>query len=120
MSAYERRIGDWSSTGCSSDLLNNPTQWVLGDAAAPRPSGLLAVADLFTLSGSVGHRVIECLFSREDALSMSDEALLRWIPAVLEEIVLSEAAIFLLPEHRARLRHQIGRASCRERVCPYV
>src|SRR3546814_2281422 len=36
---------------------------------------------------------------------MSDEALLRWIPAVLEEIVLSEAAIFLLPEHRARLRH---------------
>lgn len=85
--------------------LNNPAQWVLGYAAALKPSRLLSVADLFTLSGSVGHRVVERLFSRDDALSMSDESLVRWIPGVLEEIVLSEAAIFLLPEHRARMRH---------------
>jgi hypothetical protein len=85
--------------------LNNPSQWVLGYAAALRPSRLLSVADLFTLSGSVGHRVVERLFSRDDALSMSDEMLVRWIPGVLEEIVLSEAAIFLLPAHRARMRH---------------
>src|SRR3546814_708945 len=45
--------------------LNNPSQWVLGYAAALRPSRLLSVADLFTLSGSVGHRVIECLRSEE-------------------------------------------------------
>lgn len=85
--------------------LNNPSQWVLGYAAALKPSRLLSVADLFTLSGSVGHRVIERLFGQDDALSMSDESLVQWIPDVLDEIVLSEAAIFLLPEHRARLRH---------------
>src|SRR3546814_9659493 len=103
--AYERRISDWSSDVCSSDLeqivgrlglehLQNAPKRLLGELVAFLPEGLLD--DL----AAQAHVFLALLAAHEapDAgarLAGDDEA---------------------LPSGR----RQIGRASCRERVCQYV
>src|SRR3546814_8116900 len=82
--AYERRISDWSSDVCSSDLPSFSRATLIGDGANARllVSGTASV---------VGH----------ESLHAGD------LTAQLDETM-------------ANLDAQIGRASCRERVCQYV
>src|SRR3546814_6542922 len=88
--AYEMRISDWSSDVCSSDLM-------VVD---------LVVKASIPLSIRAGHAAdLKCGSVREDDVGPDDE------DAVLPEGNLAVIA----PE-----QFQIGRASCRERVCQYV
>src|SRR3546814_3115562 len=89
--AYEMRISDWSSDVCSSDLaLKLANAWESGGTE--------------TESRRSGQEVM----SQEDATKLVD---------------LLEAPVVQTPESakQAGLKvKQIGRASCRERVCQYV
>src|SRR3546814_16326178 len=84
------RISDWSSDVCSSDLAIGPT--------VERDAGKRALAPCLDSHGkpAIGH-VAAKLFRRP--LHGPEDA--------------------RLPQH-AKQRMQIGRASCRERVCQYV
>src|SRR3546814_6461769 len=89
--AYEMRISDWSSDVCSSDLM----------ASSSRSYRLMF------------ERLLEAMSERDacrkmvELLSMAHE---RACEAELADLLAQD-----LDEGR-----QIGRASCRERVCPYV
>src|SRR3546814_3041025 len=89
--AYEMRISDWSSDVCSSDLLTG----------AAVPAATLAVL----------------LLAMAVDLVAGDPAWLYRV--VLHPVVLLGRAVGSL-ERLLNRQHQIGRASCRERVCQYV
>src|SRR3546814_2333858 len=96
--AYEMRISDWSSDVCSSDLVVAAIDHALSSAAAhlrhiveQAPAGR-GLEALVRSYLSIGHR---------------------------DRAELGCAASALAPEI-ARESLQIGRASCRERVCQYV
>src|SRR3546814_3194091 len=94
--AYELRISDWSSDVCSSDLLEQPGmgEWVR-----------------YKLDQATEHILID---------EAQDTNLAQWtiIARLAEEFFAGEGA------HGDRARTlftvEIGRASCRERVCQYV
>src|SRR3546814_9670618 len=88
--AYEMRISDWSSDVCSSDLL-------------PR-------LDIALLDQVVEHAAQRLLGDGEQA----QQVLHRQVGLARDEI---ERAVMRPAQP---LRGQIGRASCRERVCQYV
>src|SRR3546814_21020701 len=93
--AYERRISDWSSDVCSSDLGMGGHSGG-GDAAA-----------------TVIHRLA--------ALSSSGQSI--GIPCITKALHEANAAIFEGGRTAGRVSGstvEIGRASCRERVCQYV
>src|SRR3546814_9728561 len=96
------RISDWSSDVCSSDLLLNL-----------RPETADAVNQML---GATCHELdLQPLF--ENAVHYTDQndhAQIRIVPAIHEHSLQRRCAIAL------RCRDQIGRASCRERVGPYV
>src|SRR3546814_4220887 len=101
--AYEMRISDWSSDVCSSDLL---VQTFLRDMAEIEPSDLLATQPL--------HRA-RCLRGTQVATVAKqggDEAFSWVIDLGFKAGQWSEQSMQVEP--------QIGRASCRERVCQYV
>src|SRR3546814_7686751 len=88
--AYEMRISDWSSDVCSSDL------------HAGRRGGHLLDADAEHEAGLLRGNGIQALVDRGRA---------------------GGAGVFHAGrrlEAQARIGLQIGRASCRERVCQYV
>src|SRR3546814_6316539 len=91
--AYEMRISDWSSDVCSSDLM---------PAAFAEGGKHLVHRDLEAVRASPAKRFEGSV--ADDPVEPRAETR---IPA--ERVDLSDHA----PE-------QIGRASCRERVCPYV
>src|SRR3546814_18558890 len=103
--AYEMRISDWSSDVCSSDLR--------GEA----PRVIAPVERAGAEENSIGKG------AREGAQRSLDVAVRKHHDdlafAVRDDLVEGEAAVAL---HRAALaeREQIGRASCRERVCQSV
>src|SRR3546814_8887499 len=90
--AYEMRISDWSSDVCSSDLAEE-IQLEAFDPA-DRDAGITA------------QRHPEAGAGRGPA-----------VPSAVIRIVLADRGGRQAP---ADLRHEIGRASCRERVCQYV
>src|SRR3546814_4543637 len=96
--AYEMRISDWSSDVCSSDLSR-----LLPDA---HDSGRRLPAEARRL-----RRILRPAFARY--LPPRARARRTDLPAVLP---MGRRLV------RRRLRHldEIGRASCRERVCQYV
>src|SRR3546814_5727373 len=101
------RISDWSSDVCSSDL--NLKQRVAShsagrDAAAGKPASIPA-ADL----NHEGPRVLQ-------------HAIFRLQRPALIEMVIHALGIeeVLNPVARQNEADEIGRASCRERVCQYV
>src|SRR3546814_1046649 len=101
------RISDWSSDVCSSDL------WIRDDLAKYQNNKACDVC--------IGHRL------KPEALAVKIDAL--HISQVAEFSVAQAAAWFaalnakLRPKDQeiaARILKEIGRASCRERVCQYV
>src|SRR3546814_7343879 len=95
--AYEMRISDWSSDVCSSDLVE-----VAGDE--PAGFGLL-----------LGIRRHGIIFAR---LRRAPSSALRAPSPAAQEKGLGVAP--LLRSGRGDGVREIGRASCRERVCRYV
>src|SRR3546814_19685890 len=107
--AYELRISDWSSDVCSTDLLEfiaaePPDQPLVADRA------LKPLCDLLEqfVAGLVAERVVD----RLEAIEIEQEQRGRAIGAPRLGESLIERPLHLLAE--------IGRASCRERVCQYV
>src|SRR3546814_1018191 len=96
------RISDWSSDVCSSDLLLAVQDAALGLAD-------VAVGGLRRLA----LRLVEHLpdVGEVEPLALGDED--DGIGLVVRQAL---ADVLVLPRHVL----EIGRASCRERVCPYV
>src|SRR3546814_7653434 len=92
--AYERRISDWSSDVCSSDLKPNPGLFSNSDGGVMDPRSMALSIQ------RQSRRIIGCAISPHQFRHISAES-------------------FLL-EHPDKLDLKIGRASCRERVCQYV
>src|SRR3546814_10123307 len=94
--AYELRISDWSSDVCSSDLADARRLGLLG-AKKLAPRG--------RVEEEIAHRD-----RRSDGRSMR--------PGRRRDVAfgLDDAALGL----RRGARNEIGRASCRERVCQFV
>src|SRR3546814_2512500 len=88
--AYEMRISDWSSDVCSSDLSCTSAISRIRTCA---PLGMVATTKLRSSSTDL------------------------YLPASRTRI--SWFWVFTLPVGKSRLE-EIGRASCRERVCQYV
>src|SRR3546814_8881979 len=95
--AYEMRISDWSSDVCSSDLSGSQTMTM---HRPPHPGEILREDVIAPLGLSVT--------GAADRLAMSRVALSR--------VLKGQAGV--RPDLAVRL--EIGRASCRERVCQYV
>src|SRR3546814_3188574 len=98
--AYEMRISDWSSDVCSSDL-------VVAEIRATDRAGLLAVLTrVFERAG------VDIAWAKVTTLGSS----------VVDTfgIVLPADDGTVRQELERQLFAEIGRASCRERVCQYV
>src|SRR3546814_960680 len=93
--AYEMRISDWSSDVCSSDLAERDVGEPRGDAGCER----------------VDRRTVDADAGAEQDHERADEG----VVAGCDHHGDHEHV-----EGEALLRHEIGRASCRERVCQYV
>src|SRR3546814_8155815 len=95
--AYELRISDWSSDVCSSDLIGK------AEIEAEQVERYLTIAR--------AHKV-------DAVLTISNQfvALPTHSPLSLPKASLRGVELF----HWSWMHLQIGRASCRERVCQYV
>src|SRR3546814_7453123 len=106
--AYEMRISDWSSDVCSSDLLT-----------VDSGVGLNAVEQLGLHDGGVDLRQVHRLVDVVLELCRVDAVVAR-----LRQIEAGTAGRAQLGDHLlvvgAGYLDEIGRASCRERVCQYV
>src|SRR3546814_19124954 len=107
------RISDWSSDVCSSDLERDRAEPVVGVNEH-------AIARFY--HESLVRRAFEVV---DDAGSgMAEREIVRRRLGGRIDGVEGERGIVLLkhlaPDQRERHADQIGRASCRERVCPYV
>src|SRR3546814_1776300 len=104
--AYEMRISDWSSDVCSSDLLHPVIEFGVAHLTQ----------QLLRVSGAN-----EPLVDQRDAVGMECDASDRGDRPVKMGLDPPEQGTFpdigLVTPARDR---QIGRASCRERVCQYV
>src|SRR3546814_20841867 len=108
--AYELRISDWSSDVCSSDLAVD-LPFREGKPSRSRPPGSLVASVHRSLSFStsfalVGKRSSPLLSSSRTATS----------PAAM----IGDELIVLTEECERVVEREIGRASCRERVCQSV
>src|SRR3546814_12395545 len=92
------RISDWSSDVCSSDLGGGDGRQ-LGDQADRGEAALLRIVVVRVVVVEAGHRAEHADQHRHRMRFVAEAA-----EEALERLV----------------QHQIGRASCRERVCPYV
>src|SRR3546814_17900587 len=97
------RISDWSSDVCSSDLLTLVLAYADLD-------GFKTVND--THGHAVGDDVLKTFASAASASIRKSDSLCR--------VGGDEFIILMTTASPARGYSEIGRASCRERVCPYV
>src|SRR3546814_11911557 len=101
--AYEMRISDWSSDVCSSDLASQGHQLLLCRQARPGPDEThVAHKDVHQLRELIQFRAPQLVTERGDGAGGHFMGGSRRRSDI----------------HRAQL--EIGRASCRERVCQYV
>src|SRR3546814_11806744 len=99
------RISDWSSDVCSSDLAVVPE----GTADRALQSASLARAVLLVQHGAADPRLVR----RAGPLQSDLRAACHAVPQAADRVALALCT-------RLELRPEIGRASCRERVCQYV
>src|SRR3546814_10432551 len=108
--AYEMRISDWSSDVCSSDLaFVAPLQLDIGEDESGR--GLGGQRDRLVASRRHADHLVAEILDDLDVVHRDDRV-------ILYDQDLSGR---LAPDMFPRLvQQEIGRASCRERVCQYV
>src|SRR3546814_7290133 len=100
--AYEMRISDWSSDVCSSDLIISSTRIRQALKSGDCETATRLLTRPFTIEGVVQH----------------GDKLGRTIGFPTANIDMGH---YLRPAYGIyAVRAQIGRASCRERVCQYV
>src|SRR3546814_20481809 len=100
------RISDWSSDVCSSDLGPvDDTQAMAANVAALWRSGRAA---------AIGAAARSHVVARYSWTRTFERLLGEIYPAALRH------AAMRAPDPRLEVRREIGRASCRERVCQYV
>src|SRR3546814_13480571 len=106
------RISDWSSDVCSSDLAGQPRMGKLVSEGARIFRETVADEDQKL---AFQRELVEWLWaSRDEALDLHD-----WLDEMRRELIAPRV-------QKSRSLHddydllQIGRASCRERVCKYV
>src|SRR3546814_2018539 len=102
------RISDWSSDVCSSDLEERVMQ--RRGFSLPRERGGL-LCGTYALVPEIGAKFIRMF----DACQSPKTA-----PAFLREEELAEQSLEADPRTPEQLRHELGRASCRESVSQYV
>jgi hypothetical protein len=90
--------------------LNNPALAVLKDAAALRPSNTIQVDHGTRLLGTLAHRLVECLFGEENALSWNAAQLDAWYPDALKLLLKQEGAPLLAPGSAVQL-HQFRKSA---------
>src|SRR3546814_15144882 len=98
------RISDWSSDVCSSDL-RDPA-WRMAD-----PGGLIVRVLITGVNGFIGRNLVAHLGERADVSVLP--ATRQTSLDELHQLVRQTDFVF-------HLAGEIGRASCRERVCQYV
>src|SRR3546814_11555180 len=108
------RISDWSSDVCSSDLFDINADWV--DYAAAGASGAEDItARLFEVLAVVELKGDVYRFGLTGSIDPAQR------PEVAEAILRARAALIgRLQERGHDDLVEIGRASCRDRVCTYV
>src|SRR3546814_4466443 len=111
------RISDWSSDVCSSDLAGERELQTAREIAETRHAGTRGIdvaMRLFDAQRSTEQQQPVVLNERFRTSLVERRVRLR--------LARHESLTMLLAGHRRRpaLRGQIGRASCRERVCQYV
>src|SRR3546814_10378834 len=107
--AYEMRISDWSSDVCSSDLPQ-----AIQKIAPPLAGQLISLIKDSSIVSLIS--VQELTFSGTEIANSSGLVYETWITIAVLYFLLC----FLLSRLFGRYEAQIGRASCRERVCQYV
>src|SRR3546814_5227879 len=101
------RISDWSSDVCSSDLFHID----LGSL-----QGTVAAVDGNLVKPLTGHRFGLAMAQRIDILVGLPKNAGAWPILAMREGARQQTGIILATASA----HEIGRASCRERVCQYV
>src|SRR3546814_4772537 len=96
--AYEMRISDWSSDVCSSDLIGDPTV----NRMVRRAREVWGVGAYYQLNVMSVRGTYSADLARAGKVNLPEND--DWIRQIAA---------------KARLVVEIGRASCRERVCQY-
>src|SRR3546814_11381357 len=101
------RISDWSSDVCSSDLLGGDIACMGTRFIATPESGVVE-----------GHRAMIPTVSADDIVASAamNGVPAHWMRQSIEAVGLDPRT---LPNIRSDMPEEIGRASCRERVCKY-
>src|SRR3546814_13285020 len=103
------RMSDWSSDVCSSDLIT----------PGGRPGPLLASADMLiaTIKGRGGHAAMphDCV----DPIPVACEIVTALQTFIARQVPVADPAVLTIAKIEAGPKPsiQIGRTSCRERVC---
>src|SRR3546814_12364968 len=110
--AYEMRISDWSSDVCSSDLRSSLT------ACRPnlRPCPEIELTN-FVMPDLIRHPALQARIAGPRIDSGMTKAKAEYCHASSTDFRAACSAASAAP---ARSACEIGRASCRERVCQYV
>src|SRR3546814_8844853 len=129
--AYELRISDWSSDVCSSSVLeylaSARTQAVLNSLTAPHPGRIvifdsppvLAASPASALASHVGQAVLVVRADKTTENALRDAVgLLHACDHI--QLLLNGVQFSTEGRHFGTYYGEIGRASCRERVCQYV
>src|SRR3546814_1816048 len=116
--AYEMRISDWSSDVCSSDLCVcwRPMSYCGCPASAPRVRLRSAYAAGARPTKTFPRRCVLAASGKGDVAVTDEGAAGDAFPGTR---FLPRSADYGHPVFLSR-PHEIGRASCRERVCQYV
>src|SRR3546814_12304552 len=111
--AYEMRISDWSPDVCSSDLLERADAGIVGLQPVVAEVAVLLVLHhqlLVDDGGDGGGQAVQHQSRRIGLVGLDDQR------RVVDRLDLVAPVV----GGEADMRQEIGRASCRERVCQYV
>src|SRR3546814_15026853 len=109
------RISDWSSDVCSSDLVKlNAHGRANLDEFSAAIRGFPEVLDAYVLMGTTDFmlRIVARDIDAYESFFFDQLSKLPGVQEINSTVALSEI--------KAKTELKIGRASCRERVCPYV
>src|SRR3546814_15304470 len=101
--AYEMRISDWSSDVCSSDLTASDSH--LWSETYDRE-----IKDVFAIQDDIARNIADAL---QVALGPRERR-------ALQNVATADARAYDFYLRGRQYFYEIGRASCRERVCQYV